>query len=243
MALRDLVAQKSALTEDAIEQVVKDYVRYDPEEREIAFTPEFASLGNKAKVLVYLVAVQGWAFVVDEAVTVETKPADLEDKLGIPGGSLRPLLKDLKDRHLVVSKGAGYSVRHSNLAAIQREIEARSGSGPTVARRRKAPARPKPASNEAPASDNTNAVTDTKKRKAASGGDLKQTFNEWITQGFFDSPRTLADVQARFHQEAILIPRTSIPKYLLAGVREKSLSRSKENVNGKQLWVYQTKGK
>lgn len=253
MALKDLVAQKSALAEDAIEQVIKDYVRYDPDDREIAFTPEFASLGNKGKILVYLVAIEGWSFVVDDPVMTETKPADLEDKLGIPGGSLRPTLKDLKDRHLVVSKGAGYSVRASSLSAIQRELEARSGAAPAPVRRRKTAKREKAraaadtiedAANGNPGeAGKTSVAKEQKKRKSASGGDLKQTFNGWIAEGFFDKPRTLADVQARFHDEAILIPRTSIPTYLLAGVRDRALSRNKQDINGKQLWVYKTKTK
>lgn len=252
MALKDLVAQKSALDEAAIEAIVSNYVRYDPDEREITFTPEFASLGNKGKVLVYLVAIQGWPFILDEAVSVETKPADLEEKLGIPGGSLRPLLKDLKERHLVVSKGAGYSVRSSNLGSISRELAARVGTTPAPTRKRKAAKGPK-ASAVAPAAADTApedgdapekpAPRGPKKRRSASGGDLGQTFKGWIAEGFFDKPKTMADVKARFHREAILIPVTSIPKYLLAAVREKSLSRSKEDVKGKQLWVYQTKAK
>jgi hypothetical protein len=254
MALKDLIAQKSALAEEAIEQVIKDYVRYDPDSREIAFTPEFASLGNKGKILVYLVAIEGWSFVVDDPVVVtETKPADLEDKLGIPGGSLRPTLKDLKDRHLVISKGAGYSVRASSLSAIQRELNARTGGAPAPVRRRKTTKKAKTGAATDTIEDvananpgeagETRAAKEQKKRKGASGGDLKQTFNGWIAEGFFDNPKTLADVQARFHEEAILIPRTSIPTYLLAGVRDKALSRSKQDVNGKQLWVYQTKVK
>ncbi|PRH86768.1 hypothetical protein C5L14_15815 [Labrys okinawensis] len=252
MALKDLIAQRSALAEDAIEQIIKNYVRYDPDEREIAFTPEFASLGNKGKILVYLVAIEGWSFVVDNPVVTETKPADLEDKLGIPGGSLRPTLKDLKDRHLVVSKGAGYSVRASSLSAIQRELDARAGDAPAPVRGRKTTKKAKTTATdsiEKLANGNpgeaggTPATKEQKKRKSASGGDLKQTFSGWIAEGFFDKPKTLADVQARFHEEAILIPRTSIPKYLLAGVRDKALSRNKQDVNGKHLWVYQTKAK
>jgi len=243
MALKDLVAQKSALAEEAIEAIIKDYVRYDPEERDIAFTPEFAALGNKAKILVYLVAIQGWSFVVDEPVTVETKPADLDEKLGIPGGSLRPILKDLKDRHLVASKGAGYSVRASSLAAIQRELEQRAGA-PAPTRRRKPTKRTKPATtDEGPAEVEAPKPDAKGDRKRASGSDLGDTFRGWIAEGFFDTPKTLSAVQSRFHEEAILIPRTSIPKYLLTGVRTKSLSRVKEDVNGKQLWVYQTKRK
>lgn len=243
MALKDLVAQKSALAEEAIEAIIKEYVRYDPEERDIAFTPEFAALGNKGKVLVYLVAVQGWSFVVDEPVTVETKPADLDEKLGIPGGSLRPLLKDLKDRHLVISKGAGYSVRASSLAAIQRELEQRPGA-PTPTRRRKPTKRPKAAvADEVSAREESQAPDAKSDRRRKSGSDLGETFRGWITDGYFDTPKTLSAVQARFHEEAILIPRTSIPKYLLTGVRNKLLFRVKQEVNGKQLWVYQTKKK
>ncbi len=251
MALKDLIAQRSALAEDSIEQIIKNYVRYEPDEREIAFTPEFASLGNKGKILVYLVAIEGWSFVVDDLVATETKPADLEDKLGIPGGSLRPTLKDLKDRHLVVSKGAGYSVRASSLSAIQRELDARAGDAPVRGRKTTRKAKTSTATDTIERVANsitgeaggTPAAKEQKKRKSASGGDLKQTFNGWIAEGFFDKPKTLADVQARFHEEAILIPRTSIPKYLLAGVRDKALSRNKQDVNGKQLWMYQTKAR
>jgi hypothetical protein len=244
VALKDLVAQSSALAEDAIEKIVRDYVRYDPEAREIAFTPSFAALGNKSKLLVYLVAIQGWGFVADEPVATPTKPADLGDKLGIAGGSLRPLLKDLKDRHLVTSKGAEYSVRASSLSAIERELETRPGAGPArVSHRRpkrttraKAARTPDVLKGGSDADQEKNA-----KKKRRGGGGIKETFDGWIAEGFFAEGRTLADVQARFHDEAMIIPRTSIPGYLLGAVRGKALSRRKMDVNGKTVWVYQSK--
>jgi hypothetical protein len=241
VALKDLVAQSSALAEDAIEKIVKDYVRYDPEAREIAFTPAFAALGNKAKVLVYLVALQGWGFVTEEPVATPTKPADMGDKLGIAGGSLRPILKDLKDRHLVTSKGSEYSVRAPSLPSVERELEAGSGAGPArISHKPKKRTAAKP-SRKAQSAEGAEAQVEKADRKRRRGGGLKNTFEGWIAEGFFAEPRTLADVQARFHEEAMLIPRTSIPGYLLGAVRAKSLSRRKQDVNGKTVWVYQSK--
>jgi hypothetical protein len=122
MALRDLVANKAALTEDGIEKIVGPYIRYDVEAKELALTPEGGELPSKAKILVYLVALQGWRFVTEESVAADAKPAQLERALGIQGNTLRPKLKALSDSHLIVSRDGRYSVGVASLAAIRRAI-------------------------------------------------------------------------------------------------------------------------
>ena len=240
MALRDLVAQSSVMAEEAIEKIVKDYVRYDPEAGDIAFTPEFAALGNKSKILVYLVALLGWSFVTEESVVTSTKPSDIDHKLGIPGGSLRPLLKDLKDRHLISTGDTGYSVRAASLAAIERELDSGVGvSNPQAGRRRKSSSKRKATSTRSGDRGDSCGAQSTKKTRSTRG--IKDAFDRWIEEGFFDEAKSLAEVKSRFHEEAIIIPRTSIPSYLLKAVRAKSLSRRKATAKGKTIWVYQSK--
>jgi hypothetical protein len=238
MALKDLVAQKSALIEEAIESIVTRHVHYDTDVMEIAFTSAAAKLTNKAKILVYLVALQGWPFVTEDDVPTSAKPADLEDKLGIPGGSLRPILKDLRKRHLVISKSSVYSVRATNLDSIRAEINSAPNFKPQAKRVRK---RFGKKNGDA---DKSGSVGKTKPRSSATGaksGDITGKFEGWIDEGFFDEARTLANVQNRFHEEGVIISQTSIPKYLLKAVRAGRVSRKKQEVGGKVVWVYQTK--
>lgn len=239
MALKNLVAQKATMTEEAIEGIVSDYVRYDTDEKEIAFTPDFAALANKGKVLTYLVAIQGWPFVSEEAIATSAKPADIGEMLGIPGGTLRPILKDLKDGHLVAVKNGAYSVRASNLAAIESAIGSPSGGTGT---RKKSRSR-----KTSKKKNRTTSQSDTRPQDQQSGSGkrknagLKDKIDKWITDGWFDSGKTTADVKDRFHDEAIIVAVTSIPGYLINAVRDEALTRKKEEVGGKKVWVYRTR--
>ncbi|WP_162906514.1 hypothetical protein [Algihabitans albus] len=238
MALKDLVAQKAALTEAAIEEVIADYIRYDADAREIIFTPAFAGLSNKAKILVFLTAQVGWQFVVDETVTTALKPAELEEHLGIPGGTLRPTLKDLKDRHLITSKGGEYSARAGSLEAIKSELSG-GGTTPKPKARKRNKAKKTVDTSSGDADSGTKPKAAKKASKSANNG-AGERFSAWIEDGFFDDERTLKDVQDRFHEVGVIIARTSIPQFLLKAVRVGKLKRTKKKVGNKDLWVYQT---
>jgi hypothetical protein len=243
MALKDLIASTSALTEEAIEDLIKDYARYDVDEKEVAFLPAASKLSGRQKVLVYLVALQGWPIVAKgQEIPTVAKPAHLGDRVGIHGGTLRPLLKDLKDRHLIARKGGAYSVRAASLNDIKAELE--SGAS---ARRPSKPPRPATAkgsrAKEPPKDAPTKAApagSKPKRKAVGKAGELTEKFNGWITEGFFDTPRTLSEVQGRFHEQGDIVPRTSIPSYLLAAVRASParLARKKAGVGGKDVWVY-----
>ncbi len=230
MALKDLIASKSALTEEAVEALIKDYVRYDVEEKEITFLPAAARLSGKQKVLVYLVALQGWPIVAKgQEIPTAAKPAHIGERVGVPGGTLRPLLKDLKDRHLIAWKAGAYSVRAASLADIKAEVDG------------KAPARSAPKPKRAKTPEKAVPGEPKVKRKASGkSGDLTAKFNGWIDEGFFRKPRTLGEVRDRFHEQGDIIPRTTIPAYLLAAVRTKPprLTRTRADVDGKKVWVY-----
>jgi hypothetical protein len=222
MALKDLVAKKSEIAESVIEGIVSKYVRYYTDTLEIGFTPDGAALSGEKKVLVYLVAILGWRYVTDELPATPTKPADLEKALGIPGGSLRPMLKSLKDSHLIAPSGEGYSVREGNLEAIAAAIAGE-----------KKPARRKIAVAVAP-----KVKSDGKAARRSTGNPIASNIDAWIKDGFFDNPRTLHAAHHRLHEHGVIARQTSVSGPLLKAVQQRRLKRQKMMENGKEVWAY-----
>lgn len=234
MALKDLVAKQSVLNEEAIEAVVRDYVRYDVDVKQLTFLPAAASLSGRQKILVYLVALQGWPIVAPgQDIATAAKPAQLEEHIGIHGGSLRPMLKDMKDRHLIARRDGVYSVRAASLSEIKAELH---GNRTTNKPRQRATT----PSALAMRSDN---AAKKRTRPAGRGGALIEQFDSWIDEGFFENQRTLAQVRDRFHERGHIIPQSSVPTYLLGAIRARPprLFRKKVAVNGKTVWVYYSK--
>jgi hypothetical protein len=250
MALKDLVADDPALKEQAIESIVTEYVRYDSKQKVIVFTTSATNLTNKQKVLIYLVAIQGWPFISDEPVPNAASPSDLERALGIPGNTLRPLLKDLHDRHLIASHAQKYFVHTSpfQLASIQTELGTHGTRAPVstrampTRRRSRQANSPEPRQAEQerkPKPDREAKPAKAKTHSVEGSGNYLDMLKTWVEQGFFDKKRTLNEVQQKFHEAAVILPRTSLPFYLLTAVRAPNLlQRAKENVNGKLVWVY-----
>lgn len=63
-------------------------------------------------------------------------------------------------------------------------------------------------------------------------------FLKWIAEGFFDTARTFSEVLDHFHRQGHIIKSTSLPGYLLGGVRSGYLKRDKKMVGGRRQYVY-----
>jgi len=237
MALKDLITQRAAMAEEQIEEIVAPYVGFDVNERAIVLLPAFARLTNKQKVLVYLVALQGWPFVTEDGVSTIAAPAELEKVLRIPGGSLRPVLMELKERHLIMGSGKNYSVNAAHLEDIKAEIGGANNGGATGSAAR-APVRRKARTRKQKSDSKVTAKKGARRERKSSRA---ARFDKWIDTGFFDQPRTLNDVYEQFHKEAQIVRKTDLPRYLLDAVDAGRLERDKKEIKGKELWVYQKK--
>ena len=232
MALKKLVVERGKIAEEMIESVVSDFIGYELNPNTIVFKPKGASLRNDAKILVYLVAVLGWQYVADDEHTTDTRPAALEATLGIPGGTLRPILKKMKDAHLLTVANKHYSIRPSNLDAIGRIVQ----DGQSVPTTSKPVKTPEAKSNDGKGTRQLDGKTNKAKKKP--GVPILSSLDELITDGFFVEYRTLGEVADRLHELAIIARATSLSGPIADCVRDKKLQRKKIERKGKQVWAY-----
>jgi hypothetical protein len=83
--------------QEAYKAIVSQYVHYDVDEKQVVLTPAGVALEVRKKLLVYLVALQGWPFVIQETVPTDASPGEIATHLGLPGGTVRPILMQLAD--------------------------------------------------------------------------------------------------------------------------------------------------
>ena len=238
MALKDLVADRSKLTEEAIEAIVRDYVRYDPTLYEVVLTPAGLALSNDAKVLVLLVAIAGWQYVVEEERPVDTKPAALEQLTGIAGVTIRPILKKLKDSHLAVSTNDGYAVRVANLDAVGRVITGEKTITKSTPRKVKRAATE--SDDGTTEGEEAAAASRASKGRRKSGVPIRGSLSRLVEDGFFANERTLSEVVARLHEMAIIAKTTSLSGPVADLVRSGMLTRKKVTEGGKDVWSYRS---
>lgn len=234
MALKDLVVSNAQLTEAQIEELVAPYIRYQVGAGAIIFRPAAAKLTNKQRLLSYLVALQGWPHLGEEQRPTSATPAELGRGLNIDGGSLRPILKQLKDAHLVMATGRSYSVANASVEDLRGEL-ALGPDAATVVPSQVKGARPERTTRTTKESGPEAAPRQAKGRRRGGEGGV---FRKWIQDGFFSKPRTFKEVLDRFHSQGRILKQTSLPGYLLEATRAGILERTKKEVAGRKVYVY-----
>lgn len=228
MPLKDLRVNTAELAEKWVEEIVAPYVNYDVDSKRIILLPASASLSNKKKVLVFLAALQGWPFITEEAIPVEATPAQVGEALNIQGGTLRPVLKELKDSNLVSVNGRTYSISVAALLSIKKEVSVDSiePNDPQVSK--SVGRKPKGSSNKGA------------KRKIKASGGNTEFLNKEIAGGFFDEPKVISDVVNRFHETGRIVHKGVVSPLLLKAVKAEKLQRRKSEAKGRKVWVYET---
>jgi len=228
--LKDLIIDVSKASEDAIEGVVTGYVMYDPKAHIVHLLPDATHLGLRAKVLLFLTAILGWTFVTEEVIPTSATPSEIERQIGIPGGSIRPTLRSLRDEKMIVQDSDGrYRLPTHSLTKVRGYI------------RKEDPAKlldtPVEAEKDGPTKDDSTR-TSRKSRKQGPGSDIAGAIDELIGGGWFDQDKTLGEFREELEVRGISRPSTHLSPALVRAVRSKKLQRSRIGRDGSMVYAY-----
>lgn len=124
--LAKLFVDAQALDKELLANTLYPFARIyeDHGKLQVGFTKEGDALTVRERLLIFFLARKALHLEkgADEAIT----PKDLEAETGISGGTIRPILKQLKDERLVVQVEGGYIARNHALQAIN-EILTKKG--------------------------------------------------------------------------------------------------------------------
>lgn len=270
MALKDLVVSHAELTEEQIEKIVSSFARYDPVAKSIVLLPPAMALSNRQRMIVYLVALRGWPFVLsDDTPPTGATPAELEQSLQMPGGTLRPILKELKDARLIENNEGRYSANPVTFPFLEEQLHdspkpVRSArKAPQSARATASPATSLNADEERadpPVRDHdvsTQELPRAEKRPkgtgasgsgrarrdatSAGGGPLVR-LRALIKQGWFDTPRSTQAIVDHLATRGAHYRGQDLTRQLQLLIRSEELVRSKKAPpgSGRAVWHYST---
>ncbi len=121
MALSDLIIDQNSLQESLIENIVSQYIRYDPNQRVVVFLPEKVNeLTIAQKIIMYLLALKGWQYLNDtNNISQEAQPKEISEVISENGSTVRSNMQFLLKEGLVQKKPTGYSVSSISINKVQ----------------------------------------------------------------------------------------------------------------------------
>jgi hypothetical protein len=113
--LESLLVDQRDVDRGVLARGLGPFLRIDRTNRSYAFLPGVRErLDNRRVVVASLLARKALSLLVPDY-TEECPPRVLEAETGIPGGTLRPMLKDLSGKRLIAKHGEGYLVANYSL--------------------------------------------------------------------------------------------------------------------------------
>ncbi len=232
MALKNHTIDSTKVSEEQIETIIADRIKYDPKNQKVVLLPNARTLSNDRKILLYLVALKGWKFLIEKDTPPEdASPLEITHSTGIPGGSVRPILRGLEDRKIIVTHKGRYEIPSHNLSTIQTLLSKQDPIGPVVTKHSKADSKSK-STKEAKAkrgSNNSNKPT------------LGEGFASLMEKKWFKGGKTINQLKEKLDEMTIFPPIEQLPWHLLNAYRKGNLTRSKQTTDGKKVWVYEQK--
>ncbi|MGE5297793.1 MAG: hypothetical protein ACM3KM_01370 [Acidobacteriaceae bacterium] len=231
MALTDHTIDSSKVSEELIESIISERVKYDPAKETVVLLPAARGMTNDKRILLYLAALKGWRFLIKENPPQESaSPSGITKVTGIPGGSVRPLLRGLEDRKILITVKGKYEVPAHNLGRVRDII---IGTDKIL---------PSQGGNHEKKGKISNID---KNRTFSNKPSASEAFNKLLQNKWFKDGRTLGELKNKLKEMAIIVPASQLPQYLLKACRGENplLNRKQETIEGKKLWVYSSPNK
>ncbi|GEM_PF-3430077 len=218
MGLQDLVINNKQISTELVENLLKGRVELVQEGKKVSLTREGMRLPKKGRVLLFLVGGKAWEFLDDGAWSVS--PGDMQEFLGIPGNTLRPILKELADKYFVKSEKGKYQVLSKGIYELESLLE-------------------KGVSQKSGVSDGDSKLGKSASiRKTAGGPSRSKAIEGLIGEGYFSDLRELTEIRVELGRRGISTKLSSLPSYILPLVRKKILTREHKIKGRGKVWVY-----
>lgn len=214
MSLQDLVINNKQISTELLEGLLKDRVELIQEDKKVNLTKKGIQLPNRGKILLFLTGGKAWEFLDGAAWT--TSPNDMQEYVGIPGNTLRPILKELTDNFLVKNENGKYQILPKGIYELETMLEKKTAENGAEDGKSKSP---------------TN-------RKSSGGPSKAGAIGELFAENFFAEPRELGEIQGELGRRGLSVKLTSLPAYVLPLVRKKILTREHKLKGKGKVWTY-----
>ena len=239
--LADLFIDAGAVDRQAIAEALKEIVGIDTESHRVVTKPGFGKLAPRQQLVAVLLGVKA-AHLLGLIEKDGAQPSEVVAASGMPPGTVRRGLRELLETRLLSQDSGGrYLVAHQQVpGAIAALSSTPSGGGGRTRRGRDSSKKPvSEASSDAHKTKTASPAPARKvgaRRRPKSDG-LSPKVRDLLEKGFFDSPKTLAEIQAHLKRRmGIVTDVRYISPIMLRLLRAGEVDRD-ENADGIYQYV------